>query len=215
MFEKALSKNAKKSLALLGKIEFFRKAYLAGGTAIALQLGHRESKDFDFFTKEKFDARNLATELKRRLPNFKLEKIAWGTIMGDVGKIRFTIFYYNYPLLFKPKSFLGINIADLRDIAAMKIASISDRGWKRDFIDLYFLIKNRIVTLRECLNLYSQKFKKLQQNKAHILKSLIYFEDAEKEKMPKMFKPIAWLEIKEFLEQKVKSLGKKMIKQQK
>jgi len=213
MFEEVLSKNAKKSLALLGKTGFFRKAYLAGGTAIALQLGHRESKDFDFFTKEKFHARNLANELEICLSDFKLEKVAWGTIMGYVGKIRFTIFYYNYPLLFKPKSFSGINIADLKDIAAMKIASISDRGWKRDFIDLYFLLKNRIVTLEECLNLYDRKFKKLQENKAHILKSLIYFEDAEKEKMPKMFQSVSWLEIKKFLEQEVKNLGKKIIKQ--
>jgi len=212
MFEKVLSKNAKESLALLGNIEFFRKAHLAGGTAITLQLGHRVSKDFDFFTKEKFNARNLANKLKEQLPNFKLEKVAWGTIMGYIGKIRFTLFYYNYPLLFKPKSFLGINIADLRDIAAMKIASISDRGWKRDFIDLYFLLKNRIVSLEECLNLYDQKFKVLQQNKAHILKSLIYFEDAEKEKMPKMFQPVTWLEIKGFLEREVKNLGKKIIK---
>lgn len=212
MFEKVLSQNAKESLALLGQIEFFRKTYLVGGSALALQLGHRESKDFDFFTKEKFNARNLANELKRRLPNFKLEKVAWGTIIGYVGKIRFTIFYYNYPLLFRPKSFLGVNIADLRDIAAMKIASISDRGWKRDFIDLYFLLRNRIVTLEECLNLYDRKFKKLQENKTHILKSLVYFEDAEKEKMPKMFQSVTWLEIKEFLEQEVKNLGKKIIK---
>lgn len=212
MFEKVLSKNAEKSLALLGKIEFFRKAYLAGGTAIALQLGHRVSKDFDFFTKEKFNAKELTKQLKSQLPDFKLEKVAWGTIMGYIGKIRFTIFYYNYPLLFKSKSFLGINIADLRDIAAMKIASISDRGWKRDFIDLYFLLKNRIVTLEDCLNLYDQKFKELQQNKTHILKSLVYFEDAEKEKMPKMFQPITWLEIKKFFEQEVKNLGKKILK---
>lgn len=213
MFEKTLSKNAKKSLALLGKIEFLKKAYLAGGTAVALQLGHRESKDFDFFTKEKFNARNLTNELKRQLPNFKLEKVAWGTIIGYVGKIRFTIFYYNYPLLFKLKSFLGINIADLRDIAAMKIASISDRGWKRDFIDLYFILKNRIITLEECLNLYDQKFKKLQQNKIHIIKSLTYFIDAEDEKMPKMFQPVKWQDVKKFLEQEVRDLGKKIIKQ--
>lgn len=212
MFEKILSKEAKKSLALLGKIKFFRKAYLAGGTAIALQIGHRESKDFVFFTKEKFEARNLANELKRRLSNFQLEKVAWGTIMGYIGKIRFTIFYYNYPLLFKPKNFLGINIADLRDIAAMKIASISDRGWKRDFIDLYFLIKNEIVSLDECLNLYERKFRKLRQNKIHILKSLVYFEDAEKEKMPKMFQSVSWSEIKKFFEKEVKDLTKKIIK---
>ncbi len=211
MFEKVLPKNAKESLASLEKTKFFKKAYLAGGTAIALQLGHRVSKDFDFFTKEKFNSRRLTGELKKQLPNFQLEKIAWGTIMGYIGKIRFTLFYYNYPLLFKPKNYLGINIADFKDIMAMKIASICDRGWKRDFIDLYFPLRNQIITLEECLNLYDQKFKKLQQNKLHILKSLIYFEDAEKEKMPKMLIPTDWNDVKNFFIKEVKKISKDLL----
>ena len=206
MFEKVLSKNAKESLALLGTLPILKKAYLAGGTALALHLGHRESKDFDFFVRERFNAQNLAKKLAERFPSFELEKVAWGTVMGYIGKTRFTIFFYDYPLLFKPQKFLGVNVADPRDIAAMKIASISDRGTKRDFVDLYFLIRNKVVTLADCLSLYDQKFRKLQQNKVHILKSLIYFADAEEEKMPKMFQSVSWKEIKKFLERETRTI---------
>lgn len=211
MFEEVLSKNAKESLALLSKEAFLKKTYLAGGTALALQLGHRESKDFDFFTKEKFDATNLAKKLQRRIPDFELEKTSWGTVTGYIGKTRFVIFFYDYPLLFKTKKFLGINIADMKDIAAMKIASISDRGTKRDFVDLYFLLKNKVVSLADCLDLYDRKFKALQQNKVHILKSLAYFTDAEKEKMPRMLQAVSWKEIKKFLEKETKQLTQSLL----
>ena len=211
MFEEILSKNAKESLAILSKDPLFKKAYLAGGTALALQLGHRESKDLDFFTRGRFDPNNLAKKLSAQLSNFKLEKIAWGTVMGYIGETKFTIFFYDYPLLFKTKKFLGINIADFRDIAAMKIAAVSDRGTRRDFIDLYFLLKKKTITLMDCLILYDQKFKKLQQNKIHIIKSLTYFIDAEDEKMPKMFQPVEWQDVKKFLERETKNLGKVII----
>ena len=211
MFEQVLSKNAKESLAILGKDPPFKKAYLAGGTALALQLGHRESRDFDFFTREKFNAKNLAKKLSKQFSNFKLEKVAWGTVMGYIGKTRFTIFFYDYPLLFRAREFLGINIVDLRDIAAMKIAAISDRGTKRDFVDLYFLLKNKVVTLEDCLNLYDRKFKKLQQNKFHILKSFTYFVDAEAEEMPLMFQSVSWKEIKKFLEQETRQLAQSLL----
>lgn len=208
MLEEILSENAKKSLGLLGKIKTLKNAYLAGGTAAALQLGHRQSKDFDFFIREKFSAKSLIKELHGLFPNFQLEKIAWGTVIGYIGKTRFSIFFYEYPLLFESKRFLGIQIADLRDVAAMKIAAISDRGTKRDFVDLYFFIKNKIVTLEECLDLYDRKFRSLQQNKIHIIKSLSYFAEADIEEMPRMFRPISWKEIKTFLERETRHLSR-------
>lgn len=91
MFEEVLSQNAKKSLALLGQNSFFKRTYLAGGTALALQLGHRESKDFDFFTKEKFNAKTLAEILTNQVGNFKEEKTSWGTILANIGKIKFSL----------------------------------------------------------------------------------------------------------------------------
>lgn len=189
MFEKILSKDAKNSLGSLAQSELLKSAYLAGGTALALQLGHRYSYDLDFFTPEKFDERILTQRITELFPNFSLEKKDRGTILGYLGEIRFSLFFYKYPLLFKNHKFLGTNIADIKDIATMKIVTIANRGTKRDFIDLYFIFNEaKIVTLEESLKLYDKKFKALSQNKIHILKSLVYFQDADRDKSPKMIK---------------------------
>jgi len=208
MFEEVLSKSAKESLAILGKSHLVDNAYLAGGTAVALQLGHRKSKDLDFFTPKKFETGVLIKGIKREIPQFKVEKLSWGTIMGFIKDTRFTMFFYEYPLLFKPNKFCEISIADIRDIVPMKIAAVSDRGTKRDFVDLFFILKKKYSSLGESLNLYERKFKKLEQNKFHLIKSLTYFRDAEEEKMPKMLVEVNWTEIKRFFEKEVKKLSK-------
>jgi len=212
MFEEVLPKNAKKSLALIGESGFLKNAYLAGGTVLALQLGHRESVDFDFFTVRPFNETATIQRLNKLLPDFYLEKKEWRTILGYVGKTRFSYFYYEYPLLFKTKKWSGVNLADPKDIAAMKIAALADRGTKRDFIDLYFIFAvEKIISLDEALHIYDKKFKKLKQNKLHIIKSLAYFGDAESEKMPRMFKPVNWKKVKDFFTKEQKRIAEKML----
>jgi len=212
MFEEVLSKDAKNALGLLSQSGLLDAAYLAGGTALALQLNHRYSYDFDFFTPEKFDERILIQRITELFSDFELERKDWGTILGYLGKTRFSIFFYKYPLLFKTHKLLDINIADVKDIAAMKIAAIADRGTQRDFIDLYFIFNEaKIITLEESLKLYDKKFKVLSQNKVHILKSLVYFEDADRDKSPKMIKPVNWPKVKEFFINEQKRLTKKLL----
>ncbi len=212
MFEQVLSKSAKDSLALLGESGLLKDAYLAGGTALALQLGHRRSYDFDFFTPKKFNEKILLRNFAALPLNFQLEQSSWGTILGYLDKTRFSLFFYDYPLLDNPHKFLGINVIGLKDIAPMKLAAISDRGTRRDFIDLYFILAvEKIFTLQKTLNLYDRKFKVLRQNKTHLLKSLVYFEDAEKDKMPKMIKNVDWTGVKKFFEKEVKIISKLQI----
>lgn len=205
MFEQVLPKKTKTILALLEKSEIIQKAYLAGGTALALQLGHRISYDLDFFTQQEFDEEALLPELGK-ISDFKLEKIAWRTIRGDFAGVRFSIFYYKYPVLYPAKKFRMVNIADIPDIAAMKIAAIASRGAKRDFVDLYFICK-QTVSLKNAIKLYGKKYKNLAATKMHIMKSLIYFDDAEPEKMPKMLKDAEWKEIKRYFEREIKKLA--------
>jgi len=212
MFEKVLSKDAKNTLGLLGKSGLLDFAYLAGGTALALQLNHRYYYDSDFFTPKKFDERILVQRFAELSSNFELERKDWGTILGYFGETRFSLFFYKYPLLFKTHKFLDINVADIKDIAAMKIAAIADRGTKRDFIDLYFIFNEaKIITLEESLKLYDKKFKALPQNKIHILKSLVYFEDADRNKSPKMIKLVSWSKVKEFFVNEQERLTKKLL----
>ena len=206
MFEQVLSGNTKAILALLEKSEIIQKAYLAGGTALALQLGHRISYDLDFFTQKEFDEQMLLPEIKK-ISNFQLEKIAWRTILGKFKDVKFSIFYYKYPLLYAAKKFGMINVTDIRDIAAMKIAAIASRGTKRDFVDLYFICKEAI-SLTNSIQLYDKKYKNLATTEIHIMKSFVYFEDAESDEMPKMLKKVDWKDIKKFFESEVKKLVK-------
>ena len=209
MLEKVLPKEAKRSLALLGESGVLKDAYLAGGTALALQLGHRMSVDFDFFSRKEFEERSFVEQITALSVGFKPEKIDWRTVRGYVGKTKFSLFFYDYPLIARPKDYLHISIADIKDIAPMKLLAISDRGLKRDFIDLYFIaVVDKILTLEEIFRLYDLKFKKLQQNKSHILKSLSYFEMTD-QPMPKMLRGIDWREVKKYFEKEAKALAKK------
>lgn len=200
MFTEAISRQTTENLAILGKSKILGNAYLAGGTALALQMGHRISYDLDFFTDEKFKAQVFLKEISR----FKLyrhERVGWGTILGRLGSVKFSLFYYPYPLLKEPARFKNINVASMVDIAAMKIAAISERGTKRDFIDLYFILKK--ITLTELFGFYDRKYQKLSSNLIHIKKSLVYFKDAENNPMPKMIIPVLWEEVKKFFEKEI------------
>jgi len=204
MFTKTLFGNTKKALAVLGKSRLMDNAYLAGGTACALQIGHRISVDLDFFTPKEFNAKELTRSLKN-IGKFKLDRQSWGTILGVLEKVKFSVFVYKYPVLFPFKSLFGINILDLRDIAAMKIDAISTRGIKRDFIDLYFICQGGI-SLKETLSVYDRKYGNLASNIVHLQKSLVYFVDAEAAIMPKMLKKVDWENVKKYFEYEVRKL---------
>ncbi len=191
-------------MVLLGNSHLLDDAYLAGGTACALQLGHRISIDLDFFTEKEFDAKTTIQQLQK-IGHFELEQESWGTILGYLETVRFSLFVYQYPVLFPTKDFNGIRLLDLRDIAAMKVDAISSRGIKRDFIDLYFICQGGL-SLREILKFYDQKYRTLASNLIHIRKSLVYFVDAEASETPKMIKPVNWETVKSFFEREVKKI---------
>lgn len=212
MFTEVLTKDARASLAVLGERDILKDAYLAGGTALALQIGHRVSVDFDFFTQAKFDPQQVVQQLTMLSMPFHLERTAPGTILGFVGKTKFSLFEYIYPLLEKPVSYDGIALAHISDIAAMKLAAIGDRGTKRDFIDLYFIVEiHKHLLLDAVFQLYDKKFAVLHQNKIHLLKALIYFDDAETDHMPEMLHAVSWKEVKKFFQDQVKRLSKELL----
>ena len=195
MFETVLLKNSAQHLAVLGEKKILDFAYMAGGTACALQLGHRISLDFDFFTKQKFKVPDVQTRLDR-LKNFRLEETSPGTIIGTIGEIKFSLFYYQYPLIKKIQKFKNINIASLEDIAAMKLSAITGRATRKDYIDIYFLLEK--FSIAKMMEFYEKKYKKLAINKIHILKSLQYFDDVD-DKIPEMLKLCSWAQVKKVL----------------
>jgi hypothetical protein len=209
MFGTTLSGDAKTALAILAKSGLVGDGYLAGGSSLALHFGHRYSLDFDFFSQKTFDPHKLAHDLKK-IGQFK-QTIAKGiSLIGEFNKIKFSYFQYNYPLIGKLSSFLGINIASVDDIAAMKIVALMDRGTKRDFVDLYEIIR-RGKSLEDILKLYDKKYKTLEENMFSIIKSLQYFDDAQDTDMPKMIASVSWEKAKEFFTSESMRLAHKYI----
>lgn len=195
MFTNTLSPATKKALEQLNQAEFLDQARLAGGTGLALQIGHRESVDLDFFTNHKFNPDEFISQFKN-LGQFSLQEKHSHTVLGIFEKTKLSYFYLKYPWLEPSIKHKNLHLAGLKDIAAMKLAAIADRGTKRDFIDLYFLAQ--IYPLKKIFNFYQQRFANLNINLYHAAKSLTYFEPADQEPLPKMIKSISWQQTKQF-----------------
>ena len=208
MYEYTMSENRHDLLAGLarGLPENF---YLAGGTALALQLGHRWSEDLDFFSEHKFDSFSLIAGLSK-IDEFLVTGQEEGTVHGLMENVKLSFLYYPYSLLEDFQVYRGIKVAGIRDIALMKIMALVQRGTKRDFIDLYF-IEKEAIKIEELINLFSQKFRITSYQPMLVYKSLGYFEDADREVTPKMFKEVSWEEIKSyFLRRQVELLESKL-----
>jgi hypothetical protein len=164
---------------------------LAGGTSLALQIGHRKSVDIDLFGTIRGDEYEISNALQ------KLGKVTTIKKSANIGiyiinGIKADIVNYSYPWLQEAVVKDGLKLAGDKDIAAMKLAAITGRGTKKDFIDLFFLLKK--YTLREMLNLYNKKYE--DGSELLVLKSLSYFLDAEKDEPPIMLQDINWDVIK-------------------
>lgn len=207
MPQEIISKKTKGNLEILTREGMLKTFYLAGGTGVALQLGHRFSLDLDFFTKKDIATKIFIQKIKTR-GKFSVEREAENTLIGIFNGIRVSFLKYDYPLLFNLKQIEGIRIADLRDIGCMKIDAISSRGMKRDFVDLFFICRE-VISLKNLLSLFKRKYKSVNYNMMHILKSLAYFEDAENNPMPKMIVSASWQEIKNFLKKEIKKINDK------
>jgi hypothetical protein len=179
--------------------------YLAGGTALALQLGHRDSMDFDFFSKNNFSSGELFNKLKVAFDGFEMVKVQEEkdtlTVLVD-GKIKISFFTYPY-ILIKPviKSEF-INLASIEDIGLMKLSAITGRSVLKDYVDLYVILQK--ISLANLVPLCQKKYKDLDINL--VLKSLVYFDDVIEEPIIyKYSREVDFKEIKNFLRKTVDS----------
>jgi predicted nucleotidyltransferase component of viral defense system len=169
--------------------------YLAGGTALALYLGHRRSVDLDFFSAQPFDEDSLIASL-RGVPDLAVISKSPHTVYLHLAGTKVSFIGYPYPQLFPLTEFQGLRVADVRDIACMKLSALASRGSRRDFVDLYVVARQ--YGIPEILELFQQKFAPANYNLLHVRKSLTYFADAEKEPLPDMLVPLSWADIKQF-----------------
>ena len=178
-------------------------AYLAGRTGLALRLGHRLSVDLDFFIGEALDEDMLLRRIQR-ISGIAGVQRAPQTLHLIIQGVKVSLLGYSYPLLFAAEKFESVPVADPRDIACMKIAAIASRGSKRDFVDLYAAC--RLYGLPEVLVLFRRKYAQVGYSGLHIIKSLTYFADAEKDPMPHMLAPFDWRDVKKFFEREAPRL---------
>jgi hypothetical protein len=203
----ALSAAQAKVLRQLGPVATEQAFYLAGGTALAGYLGHRRSVDLDWFSSDRMeDALRLAQALGNVGVPFVVTQIAQGTLHGTVSRVRASFLEYRYPLLAPPTTWMefACSLASLDDIACMKLSAVAQRGAKKDFIDLYALgLEHR--PLHEMLQLYQRKYG--IADIAHLLYALAYFDEADRERMPRMLWPVGWRHIKAIIRQWVKQVA--------
>ncbi len=204
--EEVLGRSQGKVLRQLGQLMTARQFYLGGGTAIALYLGHRQSVDLDWFTHERIeDVAALAGELRHSNVAFATRSVSRGTLHGTVSRVRTSLLEYRYALL-RPLvecGPFGCQMASLDDLACMKLSAVTQRGAKRDFLDLY-AIGERHCPLAQMLDLYRQKYD--VRNISHVLYSLAYFDDADKEPTPRMLWNVDWKQMKRTIQRWVRTL---------
>ncbi len=203
MFSNALTNKTKSILESLNKNGAVRNFYLAGGTALALQFGHRQSVDLDFFSEQNFSASELKKKLLK-ISKYKIISAEDGTLHIILNGVLVSFLRYPYKLLYAKKKFGKTLLADWRDLAAMKLNAIANRGSKKDFIDLYFICQK--ISLKQIFKIFNKKYKDIKYNKMHLLKSIVYFEEAEKEPMPKMMEKESWGKIKKEIERMVRGI---------
>src|SRR3989338_4367228 len=203
----------KQALDFLSRQSWLEKSgwYLAGGTALALQTGHRKSLDLDFFTTAKnFNPQKLLTHF--------LGNSAWqtgfieeGTIFGELFKSKVSFLAYPF---FEPKRkelwHGSVRVLHKLDLAVMKVTAISQRGRKRDFFDLYWCAIN-IDSLENIIRLTKTQYTANGDSYHHVLKSLVYFEDAEDDPEPEIYFKARWPEVKSFFKTEVTRIARRFL----
>ena len=174
---------------------------LVEGTALALQYGHRQSVDLDFFGRLPEDKDELIDVVRRvgDVTVLNRSKIILQMVVNQV-KVDF-VDYSRYPWIDEPILGDGFVLASDKDIAAMKINAIMGRGTRKDFIDLYLLLQH--YSLTQIMDFYRQKYPEFSEYRA--LLSMTYFDDAEMQDMPLMFIKTPWESMKTSIIQAVEA----------
>lgn len=177
-----------------GQSKIAEEFYLAGGTALALQIGHRHSVDLDFFSPTQ-DIPGIRPQLENALGGI-LADSAWGNLVYLVENVRVGFYGYGFPLVAPIISAENIQLASIEDIALMKLDALLSRASRKDFYDLYFIAQ--IIPLSQIFAKAPQKYPFVRDFEAQAVKRLVYFENAENDSDPLLLQPASWNNVKDF-----------------
>lgn len=206
MHYNCLPSNTHSLLKKLDKLASAHDLVLAGGTGLALQIGHRLSVDLDYFTQKNFSTDKIFQELKQLGLNPSIIEESAGSITVLAEGTKLSVFHYPYPFVEEYKNADGSPVAGIIDIASMKIIAISQRGAKRDFFDLYFILQT--TPFWKIAENMIKRFGQERISPLHIGKSLVFFDDAEEDPDPN-FKGTGaptWNTVKKFFRKNVQQM---------
>lgn len=195
-----ITEGVERTLRDLQRTSVLQTFYLAGGTGLALHIGHRRSIDLDFFSRDPFDPEAVLAKAES-LGGLRVLSKDFETLHLNIRDTKVSFLGHRYPVLFPFEEIFEVKVADPRDIACMKVGAIAGRGTKRDFIDLYAVSKHH--ELEQLLAWFKAKHAQADYSVVHILKSLTDFDDAEKGPMPDMLVTPTWEQVKQFFSTEV------------
>ncbi len=181
--------------------------YLAGGTALALQIGHRTSVDLDFFSPD-LDIPTARESIRDSLHEFspELADSSWGNLVFVASNVRVGFYGYGYPLVAPLSKADNVALASVTDIGLMKLDTLLSRASRKDFHDLYAICQR--TSLRNLLDVVPQKFSHARDFEAQVVKHLVYFERAEQEAPVPLIEEVSWEEVKDHFRQQAKKIGR-------
>jgi predicted nucleotidyltransferase component of viral defense system len=206
----ALTPNTLQAFYKAGQLTFICNFYLAGGTGLALHLGHRYSIDLDFFAPGVTavdPVQRDAIRIEFSDPSLTITYDSDGTFVASWREVGISFFRLSlYPLVQEPILVEGVPVATLPEIGAMKLAAIIDRGTRKDLVDLYFILQ--ITDIEELFKVAAQKYFSIHSFPISAVRGMAYFVDAEKLPMPRMIDKTSWPKMKKFLEAQALKAGR-------
>ncbi len=209
----ALTPATREAFEIAAGIEGISSYYLAGGTGLALHLGHRISVDLHFFSQSE-DSVGGAERQSLRIafddPTLQVvhdQEATFSIVRRGVGVSFFRL--ASYPVVEEPPLVHGVPVATLAEIGAMKLAAIIDRGTRRDLVDLYFVLQH--ATLDRLFEVAAAKYSRVTTFGVSAMRALAYFDDADALPMPQMLDPTPWHEMRRFLESQALEAGRRQL----
>ena len=207
-FWETISPELRALFTWIGQQAFTKRFYLAGGTALSLQMGHRRSADLDFFS-ETDEIHNRTREELARVFSHRESQIIEnvdGNFLLLVDNFHIGFFSYGYPLL-EPSQFLeNVRLASILDIGLMKLDAIIGRGARKDYYDLYYI--TRQIPLQDLLHSGKRKYPQVRDFPLMALEAILQFKNADRDLQPELVVDFPWEKVKQFFVAQAKILGK-------
>lgn len=209
----ALTPNTRAAFHHITPFSTLRHYYLAGGTGLALHLGHRFSVDLDFFSdvpdavsaSEREELRELLRDRSLKITHDKDNTFVATWRQVGISFFRLAL----YPLVEKPLEIEGVRLATITEIGAMKLAAVIDRGTRKDLVDLYFILQK--IPLEKIFRVAAKKYPQVRTFPISAQRGLAYFDEAEAKAMPQMIDQTPWSKMKKFLEQQAFEVGRQKL----